>query len=119
VTLSFFVGYLSSLMGIGGGIIHVPVLVGLLGFPVHVATATSHFILALMTLAATGVHLATGALEPGLGRTLALVVGVVPGAQLGAWLSSRVRGRWLIRALALALAFVGVRILVLAFQAQP
>src|SRR6185369_591697 len=50
VALSFFVGYISSLLGIGGGFIHVPALVELLNFPVHIATATSHFILALMAL---------------------------------------------------------------------
>src|SRR5262249_21760157 len=41
VALSFFVGYISSLLGIGGGFIHVPALVELLNFPVHIATATS------------------------------------------------------------------------------
>ena len=40
------VGILSSLLGIGGGIIHVPAMLYLLGFPVHIATATSHFVLA-------------------------------------------------------------------------
>ncbi len=46
--LSIIVGYLSPLLGIGGGIIHVPALANWLQFPVHVATATSHFILAVM-----------------------------------------------------------------------
>jgi uncharacterized protein len=38
-------GFLSSFLGIGGGIVHVPLLVGVLGFPTHIATATSHFVL--------------------------------------------------------------------------
>lgn len=117
LVLSFFVGYLSSLLGIGGGIIHVPALVGLLHFPVHVATATSHFILAFMSLAGTAVHLAQGTLQPGLPQTAALAIGVVIGAQAGAWLSGRAQGPWIIRGLALALGFVGVRVLILAFQA--
>ena len=53
VVLSFFVGYFSSFLGIGGGIIHVPALVWFLNFPVHIATATSHFILAIMALSGT------------------------------------------------------------------
>jgi uncharacterized membrane protein YfcA len=118
LVISFFAGYASSLLGIGGGIIHVPVLVHLLHFPVHIATATSHFILAFMTLAGTAVHLVKGTLTPGLSRVAWLAVGVVPGAQVGAWFSSRVHGRWVIRALALALGFVGVRVLVLAFSAR-
>jgi hypothetical protein len=38
------------LLGIEGGIIHVPALGYLLSFPVHIATATSHFILANMAI---------------------------------------------------------------------
>src|SRR5438128_3188348 len=34
IVMSFFVGFLSSLLGIGGGIIHVPALASLLNFPV-------------------------------------------------------------------------------------
>ncbi|HSB06573.1 MAG TPA: sulfite exporter TauE/SafE family protein, partial [Thermodesulfobacteriota bacterium] len=56
IGLSLVVGYISSLLGIGGGIIHVPALVHLLNFPIHIATATSHFILAIMALTGTGVH---------------------------------------------------------------
>ena len=119
VGLSLLVGYVSSLLGIGGGIIHVPVLVGLLGFPVHVATATSHFVLVLTALAGAATHAATGSLGPGVGRVVFLAAGVVAGAQLGAWLSPRSRGRWILRGLAAALALVGARVLVLAFQTTP
>jgi uncharacterized protein len=115
IGLSLVVGYVSSLMGIGGGIIHVPALVHLLNFPVHVATATSHFILAIMALTGTGVHIVKGAFHHGIRRTIALAIGVLIGAQLGAYLSNRVGGVWIIRGLAIALGLVGVRILILAF----
>ena len=116
IGLSLVVGYVSSLLGIGGGIIHVPALVHLLNFPVHVATATSHFILAIMALTGTGVHVVTGAFHHGIRRTIALAIGVLIGAQLGAILSNRVRGVWIIRGLAIALGLVGIRILILAFS---
>lgn len=112
--ISIFVGYFSSVLGIGGGIIHVPVLTNLLHFPIHVATATSHFTLAVMTLAGSLVHLFQGTLRQGVDRTIALSIGVIAGAQLGAWLSSRIHGPWIIRALALALGLVGLRLLYLA-----
>jgi len=112
VGLSLGVGYVSSLLGIGGGIVHVPALVHLLNFPVHVATATSHFILAIMALTGTLVHILTGTFSHGVRRTVALAVGVLFGAQLGARLSGRVQGTWIIRGLAVALGFVGVRILI-------
>lgn len=111
ISISVVVGFVSSLLGIGGGIIHVPVLSQLLDFPVHLATATSHFTLSIMVLAGSLVHLASGALTPGFGRILALSVGVAAGAQVGARLSSRVHGVWIMRSLAIALGFVGVRIL--------
>jgi len=44
---SLGVGFVSSFLGIGGGVIHVPLLVRALGFPTHLATATSHFVLAI------------------------------------------------------------------------
>src|SRR6185369_7901294 len=53
IVLSVFVGFVSSLLGVGGGFIHVPALSRLLNFPVHVATATSHFVLAIMALTGT------------------------------------------------------------------
>jgi uncharacterized membrane protein YfcA len=114
IALSVMVGYLSSFLGIGGGIIHVPALTYLLSFPVHIATATSHFILAIMALTGTVVHILTGAFHQGVHRTVALAIGVVLGAQIGARLSERIKGGWIIKGLAGALGLVGVRILILA-----
>lgn len=114
IGLSLLVGYISSLLGVGGGFIHVPVLVRILNFPVHIATATSQFILAIMALAGTLVHMVTGTFARGIRRTIALAIGVLLGAQLGAWLSSRLHGDWIIRGLAIALGFVGIRIFLLA-----
>ncbi len=111
VGLSFAVGFVSSLLGIGGGIIHVPALVLLLRFPVHVATATSHFVLAITALAGTLVHVASNSFQHGLRRTTALGLGVVIGAQFGARLARRTHPSLIIRAISLALALVGVRII--------
>ena len=111
VVLSVFVGFISSLSGVGGGFIHVPALTRLLNFPVHVATATSHFILTVMALTGTLVHVASGVFAHGVRRTAILSVGVVIGAQAGARMSNRVGGRAIIRGLAMALVFVGLRLL--------
>jgi uncharacterized membrane protein YfcA len=111
VALSAAVGFVSSLFGIGGGIVHVPVLVLVLGFPVHTATATSHFMLAIMALAGTSVHLARGSLRGELWLLAMLAAGVVVGAQLGAALSRRLAASWIVRALAVGLVVLGLRIL--------
>ena len=112
VGISFVVGFISSLLGIGGGIVHVPALVHLMDFPVHFATATSHFVLAGMSLSGTVVHLATGAFAVGARRTLCLAAGALVGAQLGARLSARIHGVWIIRGLAIALGLAGIRLLI-------
>ena len=64
-----------------------------------------------MALTGTVTHIATGVFTHGVRRTIALSIGVIIGAQLGAALSSRLPGTWIIRVLAVALAFVGLRIL--------
>jgi len=115
VIISVLVGYISSLLGIGGGIIHVPVLVHVLNFPIHIATATSHFVLAVMSLSGTIVHIFSGVLSKGMLQTVALSIGVLFGAQLGARLSKRFNGVWIIRSLAIALGLVGIRIFIMAF----
>lgn len=111
--LSVFVGYFSPLLGIGGGIIHVPAMSEWLLFPVHIATATSHFILAIMATVSVITHIFEGSYNNPLvlKMVIGLVIGVVPGAQLGAYLSRKIKGRIIIKALAVSLGIVGIRIL--------
>jgi uncharacterized protein len=111
IAIAAVVGFVSSLCGIGGGIIHVPAMVYIIGFPIHVATATSHFVLAIVALTGVLEHLADGTLVPGLTRVAPIALGVLGGAQLGARWSSRVNGRWILRSLALALIAVGIRLI--------
>ncbi len=115
--LSVFVGYFSPLLGIGGGIIHVPAMSEWLLFPVHIATATSHFILAIMATVSVITHYFQGSYNnPVVAKMLiGLAIGVIPGAQLGAYLSRRMKGRVIIKALAVSLAIVGIRILISRF----
>lgn len=115
--LSVFVGYFSPLLGIGGGIIHVPAMVEWLRFPVHIATATSHFILAIMATVSVLVHIYGGSYNDPLilKMTIGLVIGVIPGAQLGAYLSRSIKGKIIIKALAVSLGIVGIRILISRF----
>ncbi|MEO8514247.1 MAG: sulfite exporter TauE/SafE family protein [Ignavibacteria bacterium] len=114
IIVSVFVGFVSSLLGIGGGIIHVPAMVNLLNFPVHIATATSHFILAIMAFAGTITHIIDGSFTwESAAKTIYLAIGVIFGAQLGAKLSKKIKGNLIIKVLALALCIVGVRIFML------
>ena len=49
----FFLGFVASFLGIGGGSLVVPTLAYLLNFPVFIATATSQFIVAILTFTAS------------------------------------------------------------------
>ncbi|MFH1646399.1 MAG: sulfite exporter TauE/SafE family protein [Chloroflexota bacterium] len=112
MVIAFFVGVISGLLGIGGGIIHVPALTQILGFPAHIATATSHFMVAITTFAAIGTHLVSGTFTSDIGRVLVLSAGAVIGAQFGARLSQKVSGVLIVRLLAVGLAIVALRLLV-------
>jgi hypothetical protein len=114
VALSLIVGLVSSLLGIGGGVIHVPLMVQLLHFPTHVATATSQYVLTVTALTGTLVHLVNGELTGGYERAGALALGVVIGAQVGARLSLRIGGTMIVRLMAVALAAIAVRLFIAA-----
>jgi hypothetical protein len=110
--IAFGIGLISGLLGIGGGIIHVPALIQVLSFPVHVATATSHFVVAITTLAAVTVDVVSGAFTEGVRRAAVLSAGAVIGAQFGARLSQKAPGALIVRLLAIGLALVAIRLLV-------
>ncbi len=96
IAMSFGVGFVSSLLGVGGGFIHVPAMIYVLYFPVHIATATSHFVLAVTALVGSGVHIAQGGFSHGgLWRVIFITIGVLPGAQVGAAISARISGNWI------------------------
>jgi uncharacterized protein len=113
ILISILVGYISPVLGIGGGIIHVPALVQWLQFPVFVATATSHFILAIMATVSVVVHAIKGSYNDPkiLHMVIGLIIGVIPGAQVGAWLSHKIKSKTIIQVLAVCLGLVGIRIL--------
>jgi uncharacterized membrane protein YfcA len=115
MTIAFFVGIVSGLLGIGGGIIHVPAMTQILFFPIHIATATSHFVVAISTFAAIDTHLVSGTFTSDIGRVVVLSAGAVIGAQFGARLSQKVKGSLIVRLLAIGLVIVALRLLIAPF----
>lgn len=106
--ISLFVGFLSSVLGLGGGIIFVPALIHLLGFSAHVATATSNFILVITALIGASTHLSLGHVL--IRPAILMGIGVVVGAQLGARFGRKVKGAMLVRMLSIALFVVALRL---------
>jgi len=107
VIIGFITGFIASFLGIGGGIIHVPVLIYLLKIPVHIATATSHFILFSTVLLSVIPHALWGHID--YTRGLLLGGGALIGAQIGAYISSRVHSRVIVIILALVLLAVALK----------
>lgn len=107
--ISFLVGILSSTLGIGGGIVHVPAMIHLMSFPVHVAVATSQFVLAVTASAGVAEYAYRGHVVWSLAA--AIGIGAVVGAQLGVAISKRVHGRRIVRLLAVAVLFLSLRLL--------
>jgi uncharacterized protein len=113
ILLSMGVGLVSSLFGIGGGAFYVPAMISLLHVPVQFAVATSQFVLAFMSGGGTSVHLARGTLAGDqLLKAVALGAGAVPGAQAGALIARRIKGRTVVKLLVAALLLLGARMFV-------
>jgi hypothetical protein len=87
-------GFLAGFLGIGGGIIHMPLLILVMGFPTHVAAATSHFILLLTTSSTTVSNVYAGRVD--FDYAVPIGLGMVVGAVFGARLA-KASGGWLIR----------------------
>ncbi len=88
---SFVAGNVSSLLGIGGGIIKVPVLNTWCGVPLRPAAATSAFMIGVTATAGAIIYYGNGQLVPGLAAAAILGVqaGSAAGLRLGASVSSR------------------------------
>lgn len=110
-TIALVAEFLSSMMGIGGGLLQVPILVYALEMPIQVAAATSQFALTATALTGTITHLTAGNLSLGWWNVGALTASIIVGAQVGARLSTRFSGPRVTLLLSVGLMVVGIRML--------
>ena len=82
---SFFAGIISSLFGIGGGIVFVPLMVIAVGLSMKIAAPTSQFILLFVSASGMAVHAFLG--HPDFYQALLLALGAFGGGLLGSRLS--------------------------------
>ncbi|MGE0616076.1 MAG: sulfite exporter TauE/SafE family protein [Bacteriovoracia bacterium] len=108
--LGSLVGFASSTLGIGGGIILVPAMVHALKYPVMLAAGTSQLFLISSSLVACLSNFFRGSLDGQLDKVIPLGFGAIVGAQAGAHLARRVSSNWLLRLLAIAVAAAGLRL---------
>jgi uncharacterized membrane protein YfcA len=106
MTASFLAGAVSGALGIGGGILKVPVLNAWCGVPMRAAAATSALMIGVTAAASAPVYYARGQVEPHVAA--AAVLGVLLGSQMGFWIGSRSRVKWLKLLMAAVLAGVSI-----------
>src|SRR3569833_257968 len=106
--IGFIIGFVGAIMGIGGGILLVPMLINFLRVPTATVIGTS-MVLTLITMAsATVMHAATNHLVDAI-LALILMVGGVTGAQFGVRAGQKIRGEQLRLLLGLLILSVGIR----------
>jgi len=85
--VSAFAGVVAGLLGVGGGIVQMPVMNLMMGVPLKVATGTSSFMIGITATSAAIVRYARGDIDPLM--AVPIVLFVFLGARTGAWLVPR------------------------------
>ena len=104
--IGFADGVLSGLFGMGGGPILVPLVHLFLDIPIHVTVATTVFVICFASLSGAIAHYVLGNVV--LDIALYLILGIVPGSQVGALISRRVNARRLRMIVGLVLLIFGL-----------
>lgn len=110
IVLALIVGTLSGLFGIGGGSIMVPAMILLFGFPVHIAAATSMFMIFFVSIFGSITHIALGHVP--WEYVLFFIPGAWFGGKLGAKVNQKLSGNsleWILRGL---LIIIGIRMII-------
>ena len=103
------IGFLSNLLGVGGGIIHVPFLILGLRVPTHIAIGTSHLILCVSSFFGTMTFLYLDRVN--VDFAIPTGIGAILGATLGADLARKTDAGALRKVLAAVLAVVAIKML--------
>jgi uncharacterized membrane protein YfcA len=103
---SLLAGGVSGALGIGGGILKVPILNAWCGVPMRAAAATSALMIGVTAVSSVPIQYARGYVIPPLAA--AAVIGVLIGSRLGFWFGGRARAKWLKLMMATVLGAVAV-----------
>jgi len=114
VGLNGLIGFMSGFLGNGGGPFRTPALVYLFHFPVLIAVGTSLVSQVVGTAIGSGVHVIEGNVDYPV--ALLTGTGVVLGAQAGVRIARIMQAQWLLRFLALAIAAIGIQLLLSGFD---
>jgi hypothetical protein len=110
LALLFLGGLASGFLGIGGGLVVVPILAAIVGLPMHLAVATSMLTMIFTSISGVSTHIILGNVL--IAYAVPLVIGIVVGAQLGARAAKRLKSVSLERAFTVALLGIGILLIV-------
>jgi uncharacterized membrane protein YfcA len=108
IAIGAFVGWLTAIMGVGGGFVMVPAMIYLLRMPTRIVIGTSAFQIVVVT-ATTTVLQAMQNHSVDVALALPLIVGGVIGAQYGVGVGERLKAEQLRAGLAFLVLAVAVR----------
>lgn len=108
---SFAAGFVSGLLGIGGGVVMVPTMNLIVGVPMHLSVSASMLIICFTSLSGVTVHWTLNHISLYLGILIAL--GACIGAQIGARLASRLKPPILKRLFGITLILISARMFLL------
>lgn len=103
-------GVISGLLGIGSGVLKVVAMDSLMKMPFRVSTTTSNFMIGLTAVASVGVYTAQGFIDPMV--VAPVLVGIVPGAMIGARLVTVLKVPLLRRIFLVALIIISVQMFI-------
>ena len=109
IAIGIFIGFLSAIMGVGGGFIMVPAMIYILKVPTNVVVGTSLFQIIFVSAYTTMIH-ATANNTVDVVLASCLMIGGVAGAQYGANVGQKLRGEQLRALLALLVISVALRL---------
>jgi uncharacterized membrane protein YfcA len=99
-------GALSGLLGVGGGVVQVPVMNIWMGAPMKAAAATSNFMMGITALAGAVIYYGQGLMSPVV--TGLVAVGIFFGAMVGSRIAHLVAGVSLRRAFAVVMVAIAI-----------
>ncbi|MBF0541098.1 MAG: sulfite exporter TauE/SafE family protein [Nitrospirae bacterium] len=105
---SSIIGLISGLFGIGGGLVHVP-LMNFIGIPIHIATATSHFVISITSVFGILIFIALGTID--IDYAIFIGVGSILGAYIGANIAAITSPEIIKKIMAVVLLFAALKLI--------
>lgn len=107
-------GVLSGMLGIGGGLIQVPVMNLIMKLPLRAAAGTSSFMVGMTSVATAAVFYANDLIDPQV--TAPAMVGVLLGSSFGSALTKRVKVQQLVSVFLVVMVSLSISMILSAFE---